>query len=549
MATMVRDISKRLLIESALMDYGRFLHVSDADIDELYQKIEKLNEDCFNDEKSFEIVDKYNLDTITSREDLKKRIENMRGQLAEKIFDYYTADDKTDISRFGEDISAVLKNIGVRENVAKKLAQSICERKLKDELSSDELDNFNRSVSKNTKRKKTTDAKEQVRWADLLAQSIYDKQKTLKEKLSLDLQTYQDMRAPNPVIDAMLPNIKANLYGLKVVLYYSTPKETKYFRERLRKDFARDGGSRRTILQINGLMAENGKNFIKNGSTVSNYDDFEALIKKHYGQDNYLQIVDTALNIQRGGKDEETLKQERRQTYDDKSRLLYCQLMASLLSEKRKYDIENVNPGIDYAMYVETLEHKYIRALCSGQNNIGALGMTDAGYTATSANASEERRIRKQIMDDTAENQVVSVNHHLPLGAADDVVTRFFGYMDDEKKFVKACELVNVVGNNCVVVGKDKHQSMEAKGAYDVKQNQEGTIFAGRVDWRLLGALQDKLPKYLWGAFEDNLKTNSAIQDVAIVMRFPESKYMIEERRKLQSENASLSQVLTRVME
>ena len=74
--------------------------------------------------------------------------------------------------------------------------------------------------------------------------------------------------------------------------------------------------------------------------------------------------------------------------------------------------------------------------------------MTDAGHTAAAANAGEEWKIRKQIMDDTAENQVASVHHHLPLGAADDIVTRFFGKLDEEEKFVKSCELVNLLGNN-----------------------------------------------------------------------------------------------------
>ena len=163
MAKTVKEVSKRLLIESALMDYSQFIHVTDADIDELYRKIEKLNEECFNDEKSFEIVDKYNLDTITSREDLKKRIEIMRGQLAEKIFDYYTTGETTDIRRFSDDIAFVLKDIGIKENVAKKLAQSVCDRRLEDNLLPEELDNFNKHAGKNSKRKKETEKKKKNR--------------------------------------------------------------------------------------------------------------------------------------------------------------------------------------------------------------------------------------------------------------------------------------------------------------------------------------------------------------------------------------------------
>ncbi len=551
MANTIKDVSKRLLIESALMDYSRFIHVTDADIDELYRKIEKLNEECFNDEKTFALVEKYNLDAITSREDLKKRIDAMRGQLAEKIFDYYaTGDAKSDLGRHSESIALVLKDIGIKETIARKLAQSVCERKLKDDLSQDELDSFNKQAGKNSKRKKSSDKEEKIRWADLLAQSINDKQKILREKIYLDLQTYQDTGLPNPVIEEMLPDIKAHVNGIKISLNYDTPKSTKPFRERLRDDFKRRGGSREATLILNGLLAENGKNLIRKPSAASNYDDFEKLLREYYGEKNYSKILDEALGIKTDGKNDDVLQQERRQVYNQKSKDLYCQLVASLISEKRKYDIENSNRGIDYGMYVQTIDHQYIRPLCSGRNNIGALGMVDAGSTAASASASEERKFRKQIMDDTAENQVASVHHHLPLGAADDVITRFFGKLDEEEKFAKSCELVNLLGNNCLVIGKDKHQSMEANGAYDVKQNSEGLVFAGRIDWNILNGVKDKLPAYLWKAFEQHLKPNAKTQDVALTMRFPESSYMADLRKTLQPENTTaLSKVFERVLE
>ena len=551
MANTIKDVSKRLLIESALMDYSRFIHVTDADIDELYRKIEKLNEECFNDEKTFALVEKYNLDAITSREDLKKRIDAMRGQLAEKIFDYYaTGDAKSDLGRHSESIALVLKDIGIKETIARKLAQSVCERKLKDDLSQDELDSFNKQAGKNSKRKKSSDKEEKIRWADLLAQSINDKQKILREKIYLDLQTYQDTGLPNPVIEEMLPDIKAHVNGIKISLNYETPKSAKPFRERLRDDFKRRGGSREATLILNGLLAENGKNLIRKPSAASNYDDFEKLLREYYGEKNYSKILDEALGIKTDGKNDDVLQQERRQVYNQKSKDLYCQLVASLISEKRKYDIENSNRGIDYGMYVQTIDHQYIRPLCSGRNNIGALGMVDAGSTAASASASEERKFRKQIMDDTAENQVASVHHHLPLGAADDVITRFFGKLDEEEKFAKSCELVNLLGNNCLVIGKDKHQSMEANGAYDVKQNSEGLVFAGRIDWNILNGVKDKLPAYLWKAFEQHLKPNAKTQDVALTMRFPESSYMADLRKTLQPENTTaLSKVFERVLE
>ena len=144
----------------------------------------------------------------------------MRGQLAEKIFDYYTTGETTDIRRFSDDIAFVLKDIGIKENVAKKLAQSVCDRRLEDNLLPEELDNFNKHAGKNSKRKKGTDKEEKIRWADLLAQSINDKQKILKEKIYHDLQTYQEAEFKNPVIEEMLPDIKAHINGVKITLNY-----------------------------------------------------------------------------------------------------------------------------------------------------------------------------------------------------------------------------------------------------------------------------------------------------------------------------------------
>lgn len=545
----VNDISQRLLIESALMDYSKFLHITDADINELYCKIEKLNEDCFNNEESFALVEKYNLDAITSREELKKRISNMRAQMAEKIFDYYATGDKTDISRHANSIGTVLKDIGIKDGAAKKLAQSICDRKLQDTLTEEENKAFNILNGKNTKRKKETGEKEKVRWADLLAQNINDKIKVLKEKMYLDLQTYQDTDMPNPVIEKMLPEIKANISGIRIVLNYETPKSTKSFREKLRDDFKRLGGSQKTTLKLTGLLAENGKNLIRSPLSRSNYDDFEKLMKDYFGQDNYQKVIDTALGVKTTAADKENLSQERRKSYNAKSQKLYCQLVASLLTQKRQHDLESGNRGTDYGIYIKTVDLQYIRALNNGENNMKLLGFAELNDTRGSGDLKTEYQISRQIVDDTAEKQVVSVHHHLPLGAAHDVITRLQGPMPEDEKLKKCCELVNILGNNCLVVGKDKHQSMEAKGAYEVKPDSEALIFAGRIDWKTINGISDKLPPQLKKAFTENLSPNGKIQDVGLSMQFPESKYMSELRQSLHSENKiSLSKVFGRVI-
>lgn len=548
MAKIIKDVSKRLLIEAALVDYSKFIHISEADIDELYRKIEKLNDDCFNDEKTFATVEKYNLDSITSREDLKKRINVMRGHLAEKIFDYYTAENgEADIQRHAEAVTSVLTDLGIKESVSKQLAQSVCERKLKDELTQEEKDKLSTLSGKGSKRKKAAEGEDKIRWADLLAQSVNDKQKILKEKLYLDLQTYQDTGACNAVIEEMLPDIKANITGVKITLNYDTPKKTKDFREQLRKDFNRQGGSKETLVKLVGLMATNGQNIMSNPSSSSNYEGLKKLMTEYYGAADCQSIIDDALNIKNKDHDEKSLQQERLQAYNQKSCEVYAQLMASLLSQKRLYDMKKSNSDVNYGEYAKTLENQYIRLLREGQNFVGALGVVDAENTEFAKNRKEEWELNKKIKDETAENKLVSVHHHLPLGAADDIVTNLFGRLKEDEKLVKSCALVNLLGNNCLVVGKERHNGMEANGAYEVKPSSEGTIFAGQIDWSALKSIKNKLPTYLQKSFDQYLNPKGDVQDVCVSMRFPESKHIAELRQTLKSENKnSLSKIIER---
>ena len=86
------NLNGRLLVGTAFLDYCALAEISNTDIDKLYAKIEKLNE--LSSEKDMELVVKYDLENLTSKDALKERIKQIRSQTAEKIFDYYALSEQ-----------------------------------------------------------------------------------------------------------------------------------------------------------------------------------------------------------------------------------------------------------------------------------------------------------------------------------------------------------------------------------------------------------------------------------------------------------------------
>ena len=155
MATMnnATDLSKRLVVETAFLDYCRLFSITEADIDLLYEKISNLNK--LEKNEDLDIVVAYQLDTIHNKEELRSRIKEIRNQTAQKIFDP---------NKLPESISNVIKatmtSVGISKEIAQKLTTAIAEHSL------DEPFDNKKSM------------------ADKLYDVLQEKQKTLKEKLN-----------------------------------------------------------------------------------------------------------------------------------------------------------------------------------------------------------------------------------------------------------------------------------------------------------------------------------------------------------------------------
>lgn len=503
------NLSKRIFIDVALLDYCRMANVSEADIDKLYEKVEKLNDDAFKDEEAFNIVVENGLDEITSREKLKDRLDQMKAKLAEKIFDYYAIDGNSENAGL---IASSLAAAGVNKKEAATLAGAICEKKLREPYKKDQL------------------------LADRLVGLLFSNQKKLKERLNQEFKTYQDMRTVNPVIEQIKPDILEYIGGVPKnnVFEYETRKEQKDFRQELRQDFSRAGGIRENFIKLSGLLALNGMNLVKGDNKTSNYDAFCGVVRDIYGE-NFTAEIDKALAVPEGTPDHErdTVRKER---YEAKSREMYLKLMAGVLSKKMTYDREagsSYGKISDYNVYVATVENSFIRKMANGVLDVRTLCLENADNNTPAASLREEKALYRQSLDETAERQIVSVHHKLPLGAAYDVHDRLFGKISPTDKFKNCCALVNNTGNMCLVIGKELHQRLEARGTYVQKATADSSVLRAEAE---VSVLKLRMPDYLKKGLEKYLKAEKV--DLSVNLNFSDHISMQKERQKLQVEKS-----------
>ena len=529
------DIKKRLIIEDALIQYNRLTNFCSADLDELYAKIEKLNADCFVSEKAMDLVCQYRLDEISSKDALKERIVQMREQITQKIFGQ--ENKALFVSENSNAIAYVIEKSGINKPRAEKLAQKIWSKDLTEGLPLKDAQNaFGKKAAENNA----------YTWADLLTVSLNEKsvQQTLHNNAGLDLYTYQKMSDHLSTVDDIIPTLEGNLDGTQLTFSFRPNAERDAY---LRQDF--DSGIKRDFLSFIGNMARHGRNLVMEGSSSPvYYTSFEKSLQK-YAPEDFKARVDQALGI----KSPSEAEKARRQAFDEKSKELYTKLMVGMLSEKIRQSDGKI--GIDYASFCQTLSDDYIKGLCAGVNDLKKLDLLDKSHadsTQTYTSKKEEFDARKQMLDDVAEKKVATVHHHLPLGSAHDITLRLSGNSADFEAETKA--LIHQLGNMCFVVGKEKHESMEARGAYTFKQSRDTSIFAARVNVKDLNIVRDRIERQNAGTFSGKklfeqidlyLAGKTGTVDLSCRMDLPESKAVQNLRAALTPEKKkSMSNII-----
>ncbi|MBE6458512.1 MAG: hypothetical protein E7010_01720 [Alphaproteobacteria bacterium] len=503
-----KDLAKRLVVETAFLDYCKLAAISEDDIDRLYERISELNR--LDNDDDLEKVIAYNLEAVKNKDDLRTRIKEMRSQTAQKIFDYYSLSDENATA-----VKLMMTSIGIKKEMAQDLTTAIAERTL------DKPFDSNKSM------------------ADKLYDILQGKQKALKEKLATDYDTYKQTKTPNIVIEDIEADIQGHLSGIarEESIEYETRKEDYNFRQDLRKDFSHTNGIRPAFLKLYGIMMENGKNLAQNQKANSNYQIFYKQMEQMFGENAQAEI-DQALSVPSGIETTAELQKKRLDLYAGKCQEVYFKTMAGILSHKREFDYSKGDNRNDYQIYVQTIERDFIRSLLRGETNIDCLAFVEPDNTFAK-NRAEEMALRKKHKDETAENQIVSVHHKLPIGAALDVCRKIFGKKDTKTELASCSSLVNNLGNMSLVIGKQTHQTLEANGNYNVTANGDNMIFASRINKDLLNMerlnvpqyLKDGIRRYALGAPKDNI--------IRVSMNFTESIEIANRRNKLKMPNVA----------
>lgn len=499
-----RDLAKHLIVETAFLDYCRLSAITDADIDQLYEQVAKLNR--LDHDEDMETVIAYDLESVHSKDDLRARIKEMRHQTAQKIFDYYNLSDEN-----AGIVRNTMTGIGIPKDTAQKLTTAIAERTLDQPF----------------------DQKKSM--ADKLYDMLQGKQKLLKERLATDYETYRQTKVPNPVIQDIEPGINEHLSGMtrEQAMEYETKKEDYDFRQKLRADFSRPEGIRPAFLKLYGTMMENGKNQAQKPNSASNFDAFRKQMEQMFGE-NAPQEIDRALGINAAEKAPDALRQEREKQYVVKCQEIYFKTMAGILSHKAEFDRNSGNNVSDYQIYVQTIERDFIRGLCNGQTNLNCLAFVEPDNTVAKSKK-EELALRKKYKDETAENQIVSVHHKLPLGAARDIFRKIFGKTDERAELAGASALVNNLGNMSLIIGKRTHQELEANGNYVVTANSDNMIFAARVNKEFLTSESLRIPSYLKEGIRKYALPSGKDNIVKVNMNFSEAQEIAKQRQKLKA--------------
>lgn len=369
--------------------------------------------------------------------------------------------------------------------------------------------------------------------ADKLYDMLHGKQKVLKEKLAVDYETYKQTKVSNAVIEDIEPNIQEHLSGLtrEENMEYETRQEDYYFRQDLRRDFSRPDGIRQSFLKLYGTMMENGMNLARNPNSASDYEAFRRQMEQMFGEKHQAEI-DQALNIIPNGESQAELQEKRAKLYAVKSQEIYFKTMAGILSHKKEFDHSNGVQAYDYMTYVQNIEQKFIRGLQCGKTDVDCLAFVEPDNTAAKSKA-EELALRKKYKDDTAENQIVSVHHKLPIGAARDIFRRLLGKKDERTERHGCSALVNNLGNMSLIIGKQTHQMLEAYGNYNITAKSDNMIFASRINTALLEITHIKIPPYLREGIKKYALQSSKSGIITVDMNFSEAPEIAQARKKL----------------
>ena len=513
----LQENNRLIMLEVAFLDYCRFSNINDADINALYEHIEQIKKDYENnDDAAFDKMLKYNLESIRSKEDLKKRINEQKAKIASTIINtlQLNSTDKTGIL-----IKNYMKKLGLAKD-ADVLTDAMLNKKLDE--SYDE---------KNTK-------------ADRLSNVLFPKKNQIIENLANHFKKYEQSKQNHPQIAKFLPTIKDYVLNRKHSLKFRfiVCDSDKPFREVLRHFFERrkdmdmrysEDGVKASFLKVYGAMMQIGKDMLENKNPELGIMMFKRNMKGYF-KDNAADEVMKALGISSMEECDAKLIQ--------KSKSLYIKTSLALLSKKKEYDQEHKIYNTDYGAYFkDAINSAYIQGLKLGEDRVKALGLLEDLGPDARLSKSKENEFADALWSDMKKGQHASVHHKIPIGAAKDIIINLFGKLGEEELLRKADELVNVFGNLELVIGREKHQSLEPRDEVVLEAEPNNAIFEARLNQAFVKEIckDQRLPEYIRAEY---IKYQNQT-DIKETMNFSESPIIAKQRESLNQQTQAVSMV------
>lgn len=222
----------------------------------------------------------------------------------------------------------------------------------------------------------------------------------MQEQLKVDWQTYEDSQQQLPELEILRTDFE-NLINDNKKIAYDTYPELNCSLMLIRDDFAKPEGSKQHFLQMIGLLMSRGaKPDSYAAFTQKEYYDFKKLFTEIYSADAE-KVLDAFLDVPPtdDSKKSENLRQA---AFAAKGKEMYYKFLGAALTKRCE-----VEPHFYPDEFMRSVD-RYIAGLKNGENKFEILRLV----------TEKELRTVKETKDDTAEQQVISVHHDIPVAAA-----------------------------------------------------------------------------------------------------------------------------------
>lgn len=370
----------------------------------------------FADEKLMDLADK-----ITESTDSAEKLEIVRNYTAQKI---------TDIALQQAGYVKISEGNGV--NTGLNLAGTLFVI----------LDRESKKINSEDFAHRIIDGNLSAEEIPLAVNTLQTAKQRVMTQLRTDWQTYKDMRTPNANIEAQSEAFE-DLLGDRMEIDYKAYPELHNVLLCIRDDFSqKDIGSKPMFLKMVGNMLDCGQSLVKNDSTTAvrkntDYNDFIKLVKQQY-PDNSDNVINTMLDIN-ADTDAKDVEKLRREAFEKKSKELYCKFVSAVLVKKYDQNNDEHTHNFDYQRYVDVNIAGYINDMKkNGENNI-----------ANNLHLVDERKASslKDIIDDTAENQIISVHHKTPVASVVPIYVKT--HPELHKDTAKVSSFINEIKKRC----------------------------------------------------------------------------------------------------